>query len=126
MNKEECINKIFKEVMFSKPDHPLTIVCCFHSRKDMQNFIRSFFDKFFHNMKTKINLETVHNWTFSDCFSTTVLDNRIFFLHDNCKCLDGINPDLFYYQEGKYYSQIIELLKFRSKSVKNSEIYSFE
>ena len=126
MNKQECINQIFKEIMFSKPDHPLTIVCCFHSRKDMQNFIKSFFDKFFHNMKTKISLETVHNWTFSDCFSTTVLENRIFFLHDNCKCIDGINPDLFYYQEGFYYSQIIDFFKFRLKCVKNSQMYSFE
>lgn len=122
MNQKECINQIFKEVMFSKPDHPLTIVCCFHSRKDMQNFIQSFFGKF----KIQINLGTVSDWTVSDHFSTTVLENRIFFLHDNCKCLDGINPDLFYYQEGNYYSQIIELFEFKSKRVKNSEIYSFE
>ena len=121
MNKEECINKIFKEVMFSKPDHPLTIVCCFHSRRDMQNFIQSFYDKW----KIKTPLKIVSDWP-SDCISTTVLENRIFFIHDNCKSLDGINPDLFYYQEGFYHSQIIDLFKFKSKCVKNSEIYSFE
>lgn len=121
MNQEECVNKIFKEVMFSKPDHPLTIVCCFHSRRDMQNFIQSFFDKFIDIRKTKIKLGTV-----SDCFSTTVENNKIFFMHDNCKCLDGINPGLFFYQEGIYYSKIIECFKFKSKCVKNSEIYSFE
>lgn len=122
MNKQECINQIFKEIMFSKPDHPLTIVCCFHSRKDMQNFIQLFYDKF----KIKINLGIVSDWTVSDHFSTTVLENRIFFIHDNCKNLDGINPDLFYYQEGIYYSQIIKLFEFKLKCVKNSEIYSFE
>lgn len=122
MNQKECINEIFNEVMFSKPDHPLTIVCCFHSRKDMQNFIQSFYDKF----KIQINLETVSDWNVSDHFSTTVLENRIFFIHDNCKCTDGINPNLFFYQEGFYYSQIIELFEFKSKCVKNSEIYSFE
>lgn len=121
MNKQECINKIFNEVMFSKPDHPLTIVCCFHSRKDMQKFCQSLCDKFTYPRKTKINLGTI-----SDCFSSTVENNHIFVMHDNCKCLDGINPDLFYYQEGIYHSQIIELFKFKSKSVKNSQIYSFE
>ena len=122
MNKQECINQIFKEIMFSKPDHPLTIVCCFHSRKDMQNFIQSFYDKF----KIQINLETVSDWYVSDHFSTTVLKNRIFFLHDNCKCIDGINPNLFFYQEGIYDSQIIGFFKFRLRYVKNSQIYSFE
>lgn len=122
MNQKECINHIFIEVMFSKPDHPLTIVCCFHSRRDMQNFIQSFYDKF----KIQINLETVSDWNMSDHFSTTVLENRIFFILDNCKCLDGINPTLFYYQEGIYHSQIIDFFKFRLKYVKNSEIYSFE
>lgn len=121
MNQKECISQIFKEVMFSKPEHPLTIVCCFHSRKDMQNFIQSFFDKF----KIKISLKIVSDWP-SDCLHTTVLENRIFFLHDNCKCTDGINPDLFYYQEGVYHSQIIELFNFKSKAVKNSKVYSFE
>lgn len=122
MNKQECINQIFKEIMFSKPDHPLTIVCCFHSKKDMQNFIQSFYDKF----KIQINLETVSDWNVSDHFSTTVLENRIYFMHDNCKCTDGINPNMFYYQEGVYDSPIIEYFKFRSNYVKNSEIYSFE
>lgn len=117
MNKQECINQIFKEIMFSKPDHPLTIVCCFHSRRDMQNFIQLFYDKF----GIKISFGIV-----SDCSSTTVLGNRIFFLHENYKRLDGINPNLFYYQEGIYDSQIIEFFKFRSKYVKNSQIYSFE
>ena len=121
MNQKECINKIFNEVMFSKPDHPLTIVCCFHSRRDMKNFIQSFYDKF----KIKIPLETVSDWL-SDHLSTTVLENKIFFLLDNCKCTDGINPDLFYYQEGIYHSQIIDFFKFKSKCVKNSWIYSFE
>lgn len=122
MNKEECINKIFKEVMFSKPDHPLTIVCCFHNRKDMQNFIQLFYDKF----KIKINFGIVSDWTVSVHFSTAVLENRIHFMQDNCKCLDGINPDLFYYQEGIYHSQIIEFFKYKSKYVKNSQIYSFK
>lgn len=121
MNQKECINHIFIEVMFSKPDHPLTIVCCFHSRRDMQNFIQSFCDKFIYIRKTKINIGTV-----SDCISTTVLENRIFFIHDNCKSLDGINPDLFYYQEGFYYSNLVDILKHKSSAVKNSEIYSFE
>lgn len=71
MNQKECINHIFIEVMFSKPSHPLTIVCCFHSRKDMQNFIHSFYDKF----KIKINLGTVSDFFSSDHFSTTVLEN---------------------------------------------------
>ena len=90
MNKEECINKIFKEVMFSKPDHPLTIVCCFHSRRDMRNFIQSFYDKF----RIKINLGIV-----SDCSSTTVLGNRIFFLHENYQNIEGLNPDLLFFSK---------------------------
>lgn len=120
MNKEECVNRIYNELMTER-NRPFTIVCCFHSRRDMQNFIQSVLDKFIYIRKIKINLGTV-----SDCFSSAVGDNWIFFIHDNCKCLDGINPDLFYYQEGRYYSQIIELFKFKSKCVKNSEIYSFE
>lgn len=121
MNKEECVNRIYNELMTER-NRPFTIVCCFHSRKDMQNFIQSFYDKF----KIQINLETVSDWNVSDHFSTTVLENRIFFLLDNCKCIDGINPNLFFYQEGFYYSQIIEYFKFGLKCVKNSEIYSFE
>lgn len=120
MNKEECVNRIYNELMTER-NRPFTIVCCFHSRRDMQNFIRSILDKFIYIRKTKINLGTV-----SDCFSSTVGDNRIFFLHDNCKCLDGITPNLFYYQEGLYDSIIIEYFKSRSNYVKNSEIYSFE
>lgn len=120
MNKEECVNRIYNELMTER-NRPFTIVCCFHSRRDMQNFIQSILDKFIYIRKTKINLGTV-----SDCFSSTVGDNRIYFMHDNCKSLDGINPDLFYYQEGFYHSQIIDLFKFKSKCVKNSEIYSFE
>ena len=122
MNQKECINKIFNEVMFSKPDHPLTIVCCFHSRRDMKDFIQSFYDKF----KIKIPLETVSDWL-SDHLSTTVLENKIFFLLDNCKCTDGISPDLFYYQEGFYYSHIVDYFISRTKYLKNSsKIYSFE
>lgn len=120
MNKEECVNRIYNELMTER-NRPFTIVCCFHSRRDMQNFIQSILDKFIYIRKTKIDLGIV-----SDCFSSTVGDNRIYFMHDNCKSLDGINPDLFYYQEGRYYSQIIKLFKFKSKYVKNSEIYSFE
>lgn len=122
MNKQECINKIFNEVMFSKPDHPLTIVCCFHSRRDMQNFIQSFLDKFIYIRKTKINLGTV-----SDCFSTTVLDNRIFFLHENYQNIEGLNPDrLFFQKRPFYYSNLVDILKHKSSALKNSEIYSFE
>lgn len=120
MNKEECLNRIYNELMTER-NRPFTIVCCFHSRKDMQNFIQSIFDKFIYIRKTKIKLGTV-----SDCFSSTVGNNMIYFMHDNCKCLDGINPDLFCYQEGIYYSKIIEFFKFRLKYVKNSQIYSFE
>ena len=120
MNKEECVNRIYNELMTER-NRPFTIVCCFHSRRDMQNFIQSILDKFIYIRKTKINLGTV-----SDCFSSTVGDNRIYFMHDNCKSLDGINPDLFYYQEGFYHSQIIDLFEFKSKCVKNSEVYSFE
>lgn len=121
MNQKECISQIFNEVMFSNPDHPLTIVCCFHSRKDMQNFCQSLCDKFTYPRKTKINLGTV-----SDCFSSTVENNHIFVMHDNCKFTDGIYPDLFYYQEGKYYSLIIDLFKYKTKAVKNPKICSFE
>lgn len=120
MNKEECVNRIYNELMTER-NRPFTIVCCFHSRRDMQNFIQSILDKFIYIRKTKINLGTV-----SDYFSSTVGDNRIYFMLDNCKCTDGINPNLFYYQEGFYYSQIIQLFEFKSKCVKNSEIYSFE
>ena len=120
MNKKECVNRIYNELMTER-NRPFTIVCCFHSRRDMQNFIQSILDKFIYIRKTKINLGTV-----SDCFSSTVGDNRIYFMHDNCKSLDGINPDLFYYQEGFYHSQIIDLFEFKSKCVKNSEVYSFE
>lgn len=120
MNKQECVNRIYNELMTER-NRPFTIVCCFHSRRDMQNFIQSILDEFIYIRKTKINLGTV-----SDCFSSTVGDNRIFFLHDNCKCIDGINPNLFFYQEGIYDSQIIGFFKFRLRYVKNSQIYSFE
>ena len=120
MNQKECINKIFNEVMFSKPDHPLTIVCCFHSRRDMQNFIQSFYDKW----KIKSHLETV---TMSDCLSTTVLDNRIFFLHENYKNIDGLTPDLLFFQKRPfYYSNLVDVLKHKTLGLKHSEIYSFE
>lgn len=120
MNKEECVNRIYNELMTER-NRPFTIVCCFHSRRDMRNFIQSVLDKFIYIKKIKINLGTV-----SDCFSSTVGDNRIYFMHDNCKCLDGINPDLFYYQEGFYYSNLVDIFKYKSSAVKNSEIYSFE
>ena len=120
MNKEECVNRIYNELMTER-NHHFTIVCCFNSRRDMQNFIQSLLDKFIYIRKTKINLGTV-----SDCVSSTVENNHVYFMHDNCKFTDGIYPDLFYYQEGKYYSQIIEIFKYKSKGVKNSEIYSFE
>lgn len=120
MNKEECVNRIYNELMTER-NRPFTIVCCFHSMRDMQNFIQSILDKFIYIRKTKINLGIM-----SDCFSSTVGDNnRIYFMHDNCKCLDGINPDLFYYQEGFYYSNLVDILKYKSSAVKNSEIYSF-
>lgn len=120
MNKEECVNRIYNELMTER-NRPFTIVCCFHSRRDMQNFIQSILDKFIYIRKTKINLGIV-----SDCFSSTVGDNRIYFMHDNCKSLDGINPNLFYYQEGFYYSNLVDILKYKSSAVKNSEIYSFK
>lgn len=97
MNQKECINHIFKEVMFSKPDHPLTIVCCFLNRKDMQNFIKLFYDKF----KIKINLGIV-----SDCSSTTVLGNRIFFLYEDYQHIEGLNPDRLFFKKGLFIIQI--------------------
>lgn len=97
MNKQECINKIFNEVMFSKPDHPLTIVCCFLNRKDMQNFIQSFYDKF----KIKIDIGIV-----SDYSSTTVLGNRIFFLHEDYQHLEGLNPDRLFFKKDLFIIQI--------------------
>lgn len=122
MNQKECINKIFNEVMFSKPDHPLTIVCCFHSRKNMKDFIQSFYDKF----KIKISLKIVSDWP-SDCISTTVLENRIFFLHENYKNTEGLTPDLLFFQKRPfYYSNLVDVLKHKTSCLKNSEIYSFE
>lgn len=118
MNQKECINHIFIEVMFSKPDHPLTIVCCFHSRRDMQNFIKLFYDKF----KIKINLGIV-----SDYSSTIVFGNRIFFLHEDYQHIEGLNPDRLFFQKRPFcYSNLVDILKYKSSALKNSEIYSFE
>ncbi len=120
MNKKEVLNKIFNEIMFSKPRHHLTIVCCFNSRKDMQNFIQSLLGIFI-CIETKINLGTV-----SDCVSINVENNKVYIMHDNCKCTDGITPDLFLYQAGIYKSQIIDIFKFKSKYIKNSQVSSFD
>lgn len=121
MNQEECLNRIYKELMTER-NCPFTIVCCFHNRRDMRNFIQSILDKFIYIRKTKINLGTV-----SDCFSSTVGDNRIFFLHENYQNIEGLNPDLLFFQKRPfYYSNLVDVLKHKTSCLKNSEIYSFE
>lgn len=119
MTREDCITLIYNECM-RIDKHKKTIVCCFNSRKVMQNFTQAFFDKFIYVRGIKINLDPI-----STFFSTHCENTYIYMLLDGCKCLDGINPDLVITQEGFYYSNIIEVFKHKLLAVKNSRFITF-
>jgi hypothetical protein len=119
MTREECVTLIYNECM-RIDKHKKTIVCCFNSRKVMQDFIQAFFDKFIYVRGTKINLSTVSNF-----FSTHCENTNIYMLLDGCKNLDGINPDIFISEEGFYYSNIVEVLRHKLLAVKNSQFITF-
>lgn len=119
MNQKEFIEKIFKECQDQK-DHDFSIVCCFRDRKDMKHCIQDFLDKFIYIRKSEIHIGAI-----SDYFSTKHENINIHFIYDGCKCLDGLNPSLLFIQEGFYHSNIADILQFKSKYVKNSQIHYF-
>lgn len=119
MTREECVTLIYNECM-RIDKHKKTIVCCFNSRKVMQDFIQDFFDKFIYVRGTKINLRPVSNF-----FSTRCENTNIYMLLDGCKNLDGINPDIFICEEGFYYSNIVEVFRHKLLAVKNSQFITF-
>lgn len=59
MTREECLTLIYNECMRIEDKHKKTIVCCFNSRKVMQDFIQAVFDKFIYVRGIKINLDPV-------------------------------------------------------------------
>lgn len=119
MNQKEFIGKIFKECQDEK-DHAFSIVCCFNDRKDMKHCIQAFLDKFIYIRRSEIHIDAI-----GDYFTTRLENIYIYFIYDGCKCLDGLNPSLLFIQEGCYNSNIADILQFKSKCVKNSQIYYF-
>lgn len=119
MTREECVTLIYNECM-RIDKHKKTIVCCFNSRKVMQDFIQAFFDKFIYVRGTKINYIGV-----GDYFSTRCDNTNIYMLLDGCKYLDGINPDLLITQKGRYGTNIIEVFRHKLLAVENPQFITF-